>query len=181
MLLFHHCSSSTNAFENSQASFLPYTHCVHWRENNVQTEKNSTGHTAIIWGFGGGFFECRWDWRDILPSIWRKPEIHPTCKDGECFSHNRHSRSKILVSSASTQQQLYRSKLRMYNLIAAQGGSKVLLSLTAHEKTAISVAAARFTAPWGMLCLQNGLVLYWQYAHIWNCLRLDAVWCSVLS
>lgn len=69
----------------------------------------------------------------------------------------------------------------MNNLTAAQGGSKVLLSLAAHEKTAISVAAARFTTPRGTLRLQNGLVLYWQYAHIWNCLHLDAVWCSVLS
>lgn len=54
----------------------------------------------------------------------------------------------------------------MNNLTAAQGGSKVLLSPTAHEKTAISAAAARFTAPWGTLHLQNGLVLYWQYAHV---------------
>lgn len=69
----------------------------------------------------------------------------------------------------------------MNNLKAAQGGSKVLLSLAAHEKTAISAAAAWFTAPRGPPCFQNGLVLYWQYAHTGNWLHLDAIWCSVLS
>lgn len=69
----------------------------------------------------------------------------------------------------------------MNNWTAAQGGSKVLLSLTAHEKTAISVAAARFTAPRGTLRMQDALVLCRQHAHIGNCSRLDAVWCSVLS
>lgn len=32
---------SINAFENSWASLRPYMHCVHWKESNVQTEKNS--------------------------------------------------------------------------------------------------------------------------------------------
>lgn len=40
----------------------------------------------------------------------------------------------------------------MNNLKAAQGGSKVLPSLTAHEETTISAAAAWFTAPQGLLC-----------------------------
>lgn len=35
----------------------------------------------------------------------------------------------------------------MSNLTAAEGVSEVLFSLTAHEKTAISIAAARFTTP----------------------------------
>lgn len=45
--LFRHCSSRTNAFENSWASLLPYTHWVHCGERNVQSEKNPTRYTGI--------------------------------------------------------------------------------------------------------------------------------------
>lgn len=73
----------------------------------------------------------------------------------------------------------------MNNLKAAQGSSKVLSSLAAHEETTISAAAAWFTAPQGPLCSQNGLVLCCnmhtlEIARIWM-LSGAQFWVSAVS